>query len=447
MSQFRSAIAALLVGFLLGTATPVPAAKGTVDSRPNILVIITDDQRTGTMGVMPKTRRWLPVNYPRAFVSTPICCPSRASIFTGRYANDHGVKRLGGAGLDHSTTIQAMFRDAGYRTGFFGKFFARWDTADPPPYFDEYAVVGNTPRYYDVRWGSNVTLNDQLLPTHEETVSPEYSTSLLGRYGEIFIGNNQDQPWLAFLSTTAPHIQPIPEHTYADATVRRWRGNPATREKDLRDKPGFIRKRAKRWARVGVRAQQLRTLMSVDDMVDRVMTKLQETGQLDNTLVVFISDNGYLWGEHGQGGKNLPYRESIKVPMRARFPDLTTKAGIVANIDIGPTALNAANLSIPKEMDGHSLLDPGWQGRKRILAEFWCKDPGQCNRWASVRHISGWQYVEHYRRDGSVKFREWYKRHDRWQLTNLFRDGKPWNNPHKRARRLHRWIGLQGYRP
>ena len=164
-----------------------------------------------------------------------------------------------------------------------------------------------------------------------------------------------------------------------------------------------------------VRTGQLRTLLSVDDMVDRVMRRLQDTGELEHTLVFFLSDNGYAWGEHGRIGKFTPYTESIKVPFLVRWPGRlpagTVDDRLVATVDITPTVLEAAGVrpeaGVP--VDGRSLLDG--RRRERLLAEYWqdqANAPG-IRDWAALR-TAGWQYIENYDQPGSPgTFREYLR--------------------------------------
>jgi arylsulfatase A-like enzyme len=496
-----AAIVVLLFGFLVTPNAPSPAQTAPAE-KPNVLVIITDDQRTGTLGVMNDTRRWLPVDYPQAFVTTPLCCPSRASIMTGRYAHNHGVTRLGGDTLDQSTTIQHHLDETGYRTGFFGKPFVGQPLTEAPPVFDQYAMIDFPLRYYDSNWGFNTLPSGEQLAVHRTNELSGYTTQLLGRYGESFIEDNSDQPWMMYLSTSAPHLPYTPQFKYRDAPVGQWNGNPGVFEaapkkvvryrlggltkpmkfsslskwirrhpsrvrnrtqrgdvaiqrivafnRNLSDKPPYIR-RGKLTLEDGRfrRAQQLRTLMSVDDMVERVMSTLEVQGELDNTLVVFVSDNGYMWGEHGRRGKLVPYRESIQVPMLARYPGLATKPKMVGNIDIAPTVMDAAGLPIPETMDGHSLLDPSWQGRDQMLSEHWCTtSPNTCLRWSSVRHVSGWQYIENYDDAGRITFREFYRSDDPYQLDNVLRTGPARERPSaSRLDQLHDWMVTEGSNP
>jgi arylsulfatase A-like enzyme len=504
MKLFIRSMCAVLVIGLAATLAPTVSAQETPD-KPNVLVIVTDDQRTGTMSVMPDTRKWLDVDYPQAYATTPLCCPSRASIMTGQYAHNHGLTRLGNLS-DHSTTLQSYLGEAGYRTGFFGKSFVGQPLTSAPPKFDQYAMIDFPLRYYDSNWGFNTLPSGEQLAEHRNTELSGYTTQLLGRYGESFIEENADQPWMMYLSTSAPHMPYTPQFKYQDADVGEWAGNPGVFEaasnklvryrvqagrrwltppltmrqvgqwitsnqgrvrahaarggvtvqrvvsftRDISDKPPYIKDRP---ALLSLedgqyrRAQQLRTLMSVDDMVERVLTKLEETGELDNTLVVFVSDNGYMWGEHGRRGKLVPYRESIQVPMLARYPGLQVKQGMVANIDIAPTVMDVAGLEIPEQMDGHSLLDPEWQGRDQILTEHWCTtSPNTCLRWASVRHLSGWQYMEYYDAAGAITFREFYRADDPYQLDNVLRVGPRRLAPSAaRLQTLHQWLVDQGY--
>jgi arylsulfatase A-like enzyme len=132
------------------------AARG-----PNILIIVTDDQRAGTLGVMPQTRRWFQqqgTTYTNAFATTPLCCPSRSSILTGRYAHNHGVlKNFMGGRLDHATTIERRLDQAGYTTGIAGKFLNSWKPEDDPPNFDRWAIFNPhiDPGYFNSRFNVN----------------------------------------------------------------------------------------------------------------------------------------------------------------------------------------------------------------------------------------------------------------------------------------------------
>jgi arylsulfatase A-like enzyme len=356
---------------------------------------------------------------------------------TGLYVHNHGVKsNTGGSGsfLDQSVTLQAVLQNDGYRTGIFGKFLNGINLETNPLYFDTWAVAkGRT--YYNGNWNVNGTV----LPV------PTYSTEFIGDQVKSFISaSDPDAPWFAMATPLAPHYPYTPAVHYKDAPVPSWDGNPAVFETDLSDKPKYVR-RGTTTFEDGARArtQQLRTLMSVDDMMASIHDHLVVTGQLDNTLVFYISDNGLLWGEHGMRGKDKPYLQSVGVPFFASWPGHLPEGQddrrLVANIDIAPTVYAASGSTAPVELDGRSLLDFGWD-RNRIHTEYWCNVG--CRYWASTTR--GWsQYTEYYT-DASmetISFREYYRLdRDPWQLVNLLRDGRPRNDPNLRV--LHKQLKM-----
>lgn len=388
--------------------------------RPNVIVIVTDDQREG-LEVMPSTNELFVeegVDYPNAFVTTPLCCPARASIMTGRYVHNHGVLSNGEndwRDLDESDTIQAKLDSAGYRTALLGKFLNHWPTTRVPEHFDEWwllpDVVGRT-GYYGATWNVNGSL--QKIDT--------YSTTYLRRNAVEFIESSEfvdDDPFYMYIAVAAAHRSFVPEPRYEGAPVPRWEGNPAVFETNKRDKPAYVRnsdfsfKEGKRR-----RAAQLRTLMSVDDMVAAINNALQANGE-QNTLAIFVSDSGYLWGEHGLTNKQVPYEQSVRMPMMLRWPGHgpDDDERLVTNVDIAPTIYAAAGVT--GTTDGRNLLDQTWN-RDRIHLEYF-GDPNApaIPLWASTWTPSG-QYVEYYGQGTSPSFIEYYDLFgDPWQLRNI----------------------------
>jgi arylsulfatase A-like enzyme len=414
--------------FVLALALTVPvwspsAREALAEAPPNILVIVTDDQREG-LEVMPKTLRWLRddgTTYASAFATTPLCCPARASIFTGRYAHNHGVRNNHNpAPLDHQTTIQYHLQRAGYRTGIFGKFLNGWALQQNPPFFDSWATFGWADNHYvDGSWNIQGSVRK---------VS-QYATHFIGDQAKAFLAAPSTKPWFLYLAPPNPHSPFTAEEKYESVSVPPWTCNPAVMESDRSDKPPFVQaqKRGCGWGQ-RTRTNQLRTLFSVDDMVDRVLTTLKAGGDLDNTLVFFISDNGYLWGEHGPGGKRYPYLQSIRVPMFARWdghlPAGAVDNRLVANIDIAPTILDAAGLA-PASMDGRSLLS-GYS-RQRILTENWrASEVPDLPTWASLLTTQG-HFIAYYDTSGAISFREYYDLTvDPWELSNRFAPPAGW---------------------
>ncbi|MEA2485015.1 MAG: hypothetical protein QOD46_126 [Actinomycetota bacterium] len=401
--------------------------------RPNILIIVTDDQRGG-LGVMPKTRHIFGrggTDFSNAFVSDPLCCPSRASIFTGRYPHNHHVETEEQANnLVQASTLQRYLHDDGYETGIFGKYLNSWDIQKRPPYFDRSSIFTLSQfGYRNTQWNVNGKV----------TSIPTYSTSYISQQARAFLqsasGPGDRKPWFLYLAPAAPHFPYTPARKYAHAPVSKWPGDPATSEQDRSDKPPFVV--AKRNVTLqmgnGIRRRQFRTLMSVDDMVGKVFGQLERLHEAGNTLAFFTSDNGYLWGEHGVAGKDFPYTQSIKVPLLERWPGhvaaATHNPNLVSNVDIAPTVLDAAGLrpSPSYPMDGRSLLDQT-APRQHVYAEYF-NDPKfpKVLSWASLRTRT-YQYIEYFQ-GTNVVFREYYDlRSDPWELNNVLADNDPTNN-------------------
>lgn len=420
---------------LAGVATAALAVDGGGSQPPNILFIVTDDQRAdGTMDVMPKTLQWLAdagTQFPNAYATTTSCCPSRASIFTGEYTHNHDVRtNASSQNLDQRYTSQHYLHTNGYATGFYGKYFNAWNLNRNPPDFDNWAI-------WVSGYGPPVRMNEQGVV---KSVS-KYATTYISDAAVSFIQNqenNDSQPWFLQLDTTAPHAPFQPEATYANASTPPYNPNPSYFESDRSDKSPEVQMRSDSESAILTnRIQQLRTLMSVDDMVSRVMQTLEATGEASNTLAVFVSDNGYSWGEHALEAKGEPYTESVKIPMFMRWPGHVaagaTDPRLVANLDLPETALDAAGVTPTVPMDGHSLLSS--YSRDRLLLEFY-GDLGESVAtqlaWGSlVTPIA--QYIRWFDktpRQSATRFSEYYNLvSDPYQLTNLLSDGNGANDP------------------
>jgi len=466
--------------------------KSRSQERPNVLMFLTDDQPLPSLSALPKTTAWFgrsSTRFTNSFVTTPLCCPSRASIFTGRYSHNHGVVTNSDVeqvtGLDQHTTFQYHLDRAGYRTALFGKYLNSWELERRPPYFDEWAMFTHSA---DANYGEGEWNTDgEIAPVKE------YSSDLIGARADhlirgetlarrvvllvcaavllggvwaalhghalvvvgavivavgastamAFVTRSSDKPWLIILSTAAPHIPSVVRTEDGKSPVPVMRRTPVHTEADLSDKPSFIQEgvMSGAWAQF-VRKKQLRSLWSVDDLVDRVMRSVADTGDLSRTLAIFTSDNGLLWGDHGNVGKGYPYTNSIKVPLLVRWPAQLqmpdTDRRMVNNLDLAPTILDVAGppYSSNVAMDGRSLLDRSRE-RDRVFLEYKkqrfavsrpCPEVGCTPGWKSLRG-RGYQYTEYYQR-GRVLFREYYDlRRDPWQLQNLLGDASRKNDP------------------
>jgi arylsulfatase A-like enzyme len=418
----------------LGFAGPSEVlAQTPVDEPPNVLVIITDDQRLDLMEDMPKTRRWLGKNgttFSQAFTTDPQCCPARASLFTGKYPHNHGVEENGQVSkLDLSTTMQHYLDQAGYHTGLVGKYFIRWGLQEAPPDFDDFSMgqIGISARrsnYYDTKWNMNGNIRQVAT----------YSTEFIRRRSLSFLRksetNSDDTPWFLYMATSAPHKPMLPEEKYWRTPVRPWFPQPpAISETDLSDKPPWFQgyRASGRW---GSRRSQIRMMRSVDDMVDSVMRWLKEHDER-NTLVIFTSDHGYFWGEHGLSGKGDPHFEGVAIPLLMRWPDHVESGDVddrLASIaDIAPTVMEAAGVEPDptQPMDGTSLLSA--TERDHLLIEFF--GTKRTPPWAAIRS-NLYHYIVYYDEEGDTLFREYYDvLSDPSQLNNALADADPNNDP------------------
>jgi N-acetylglucosamine-6-sulfatase len=379
-------------------------------SRPNIVFILIDDLRWDALGCtghpFVKTSAidriaMEGVTFRNAFVTTPLCFPSRASILTGQYAHRHGIM-LGDdrARLSHRmVTFPLLLQRAGYATAFIGKWHLGNDDL-PAPGVDRWVSFREQGDYVDPQ------LN--LDGRYEKTKG--YLTDLLTDHALEFVKQPRTKPFMLYLSHKAVHAPFIPaerhRQLFADtpivhpASVRDdWSGKPVLqrpgvtlnpKDSDVTTTDDNIR-------------DQLRCLMAVDEGVARIFHALEATHQLDNTLIVFSSDNGYFWGEHGLGGKHGPYEEAIRVPLLMRYPKLVQPGmkvdALALNIDIAPTFLAAAGVPVPAEMQGLSLLPllsgASSQVRSAFLAEFFLGNgTPRFPTWQAVR-TDRWKYVRY----------------------------------------------------
>jgi len=411
-----------------GSGPPASAQQG---GRPNVLIILTDDQRIESMGPMRRTRALFKregTDFVNAYVTTPLCCPSRASILTGRYAHNHMVRTNADAPeLDPESTIQRYLGDSGYRTGIVGKYLNSW--TGPPSRFEQWHTFENVSKYKGARFNSNGVVHKV----------KKYSTDYIGDRARGLVRQfelTEAKPWFLVVSTWAPHTPSQAAKRHRKSKVGKWPGNPAVFETDRSDKPAYVQ--AKSAGLKGgrrLRERQLRTLKAVDEMVERLFTTMSELGEAGDTLAFFLSDNGIMWAEHGMKSKTTPYTPAIKVPFFVRWPGHVPQGvadpRIAANIDIVPTIMEAAGITPDPEypLDGRSLLDG--TTRDRLLLEL----TGGNNQidaptWASTL-TPAYQYVEYYDDlSGAVTFREYYDMvNDPFQLENLLADADPENDP------------------
>ncbi len=396
---------------------------------PNILVVNTDDQRADSLRHLPQIESWFVdggVTFTNGYVTTPACCPSRASLFSGQYVHNNGVTGQRVAALDQNQTVQRYLVDAGYFTAFAGKYVHFWPQQLTAPHWDRWTYFKGG--YY------NTWINSDGVNRREPGNSTIRTFSQGIQYLEEFRTAEDARPWFLHLTPVTPHKPADPEPQYANAPVLDRIQTADIDEVDRSDKPPFVRNRNRTAAATeSLRLDMTRTLYTYDDQVDRMMDYLQSSGELSNTLIILTSDNGYLWGEHRLDEKFVPYGPSIRVPFLVYWQGEvipgTTDDRWVANIDIAPTVLAAAGAPIPSWMDGVDILSGA--DRDHAFTEYF-QDPsnGGIPDWRSVR-THDWVYNEYLGADGeTVEFREYYDLvADPFELTNLLADGDPANDP------------------
>jgi arylsulfatase A-like enzyme len=404
--------------------------------RPNIVLVLTDDQRFDSVGpthalpgqddAMPRTRARLRaqgVEFSRAFVTTPLCCPSRASILAGSYAHRTGVYKNsadnGGADdFEDASSVATWLEDAGYRTSLVGKYlngYAQlWGASEPPyvpPGWTDWRGMEQV-RFFDYRIVEPDGLGGYASVSYG-SAPEDYSTDVLREKAKQFVSESAatGEPFFLYLSFKAPHLPqtPAPRHEGLFEGIAPWRP-PSWNEADVSDKPAWVQATPPLDALAEadldqVRIDQLEMLQAVDEAIAGapelgivgLLEHLEALGVADETLVVFLSDNGWLWGEHRMRAKNNPYEEAIRSPMWLLYPPLApqprTEARFALNIDLAPTFAELAGVSVPIGHDGESLLRVidgtvrSW--RSDFLTEGW---PGS-HPWATVRE-ERWKYTE-----------------------------------------------------
>jgi N-acetylglucosamine-6-sulfatase len=372
---------------------------------------MTDDQTSESMRVMPLTRSLIGsagVTFDNSVVTYALCCPSRATFLTGQYAHNHrvlsnGSPEGGHARLDHSNTLPLWLQEAGYATGHIGKYlngYGRVDALEPIPGWTElYVASDNTAdKYYNYRLNENGTLVPYLATPdhHKSDVYTSKGVDFIRRRAPAAAAG--EQPFFLFLTHLAPHTgnpkEPgdpsMPTALPAPRHKGRFAGealppSPAFNEANMSDKPASMRSRSLLTATQvreirEVYRQGLESLLAVDEGVAGIIEALQDEGVLDNTFVIFTSDNGYFHGQHRiPSGKILPYEPAVQVPLLIRGPGVTPGVRIsemVANVDVAPTIVEAAGATARRTMDGRSLwpfLSGGqttWPGSPRhVLVE------------------------------------------------------------------------------
>lgn len=324
-----------------------PKGKASKNS-PNILLIVTDDQPDGTMGEMPRVQKFFRAgtNYLNAYASTSLCCPARASIMSGQYVHNHGVQTNGRQethSFDHSQSVQWTLQEAGYKTGLFGKFMNNW--------YKEKKVPG---------WDLYDTNENGEMSTDKKITKDALS----------FIKQSKD-PWFVYLGLHAPHWP------WTEGQAKERSHVPKSFfEKDLSDKPPYVRRLSneqdkKPSSSIIEQRSISQELNDLDTILGSFFASLKKKKETKNTLVFFLSDQGYMWGQNGGiRGKKLPYNSALQIPLMVRWPNGKSNAKdrrLASSVDIAPTIYKAVGIEPGYTVDGISLI--GKKKRRWAFAE------------------------------------------------------------------------------
>ncbi|BAC91372.1 sulfatase family protein [Gloeobacter violaceus] len=419
-----------LVGLVLAAALlPTPggfARRGQAAAavKPSIVVVTADDLSTMELndglerGLLPAIQNRLVEEgtvFANSFVSYSLCCPSRSTFLTGQYSHNHGVQGngppIGGAvALRDDSTLATWLDDAGYVTGFLGKYLngygANKDKSSPrddatyvPPGWDVWQGLVDPTTYQVYNFKINENGRVANYGTDQAEPPEEYQTDVLSARAVNFVEQygSGDAPFFLWVNPIAPHfelrgtrrctvnprpqnsIRPAPRHAGSAAAVPLPRG-PAFNEQDVSDKPTWVQQNPAMSERTidclqNLYRNRLEAMRAVDDLVAALFDALERTGALGDTIVLLTSDNGYLLGQHRLTAKVLPYEESIRVPLLVRVPDAGAPGRVdelVINNDLAPTIAAWAGVTPDLAVDGRSLVplladSTPAQWRKRLL--------------------------------------------------------------------------------
>ena len=450
LMSFRVLLLSLLLAFpseMVSQRSPVTASK----PRPNIVFILVDDLRWDELSCAGHPVVKTPnidriaregAMFRNAFMTTPLCSPSRASFLTGQYAHTHGITdNVDRSAASHTlTTFPLLLHQGGYETAFIGKWHMGNDNT-PRPGFDRWVSFK----------GQGTYLDPDINEDGKEIKVTGYITDLLNGYAVDFIKRPHSKPFLIYLahkaihpeitqyndgsvsSSDAEHFIPAArhQHLYSDKpvprrpnAVRAPEGKPALQRR-IGDLPPLGSKTGTRDIVIRERQQ---TLMAVEDGVGEILKALKETGQLDNTVFVFTSDNGYFYGEHGLSvERRLAYEESIRLPLLIRYPQMikagTVRDELALNIDLAPTLLTLAGAPVPGNMQGDSLVTllkgnrPKW--RTSFLIEYYSDSvfPRVLKMGYKAVRTERWKYIHYLELEGMDELYD--LKTDPYEMKNL----------------------------
>jgi len=385
----------------------------------NVIFILTDDQRYDAFGFLGG-QAFLEtphldalarggVYLPNAFVTTALCSPSRASILTGMYAHRHRVVDNDSAVPDGLVFFPQYLQRAGYETAFIGKWHMGGHIDHPQPGFNHWVSFKGQGSYLPSKDGFNV--NGKQVP------QKGYITDELTNYALEWLGGRSGRkPFMLYLSHKAVHAEFVPAERHRGRYQDKQFVPPKTMDRaNVEGAPMWVQNQRNSWhgvefpyhSRLDIAEYYKRyaeTMLAVDEGLGQLVELLKTKGWLESTLIIFMGDNGFAFGEHGLIDKRTAYEESMRVPMLMHCPELFAKgktvSEVVANIDIAPTILEAAGLKAPNHMDGKSFVSlakgkpVAW--RDFLLYEYYWEWPFPQTPTTFALRGSQYKYIHYY---------------------------------------------------
>ena len=391
-----------MAGVVLAAVAVWPQDGAAPDARPNVILVLTDDQPADALAAMP----WLGAQlaregsgwtaFPQAVANTPLCCPSRASLLTGRYARDTGVlDNADGDRFDESDTLATRLHDAGYHTGLVGKYLNRFPFGRlpyVPPGWDRFVAKGTSGR-------RSVYLDFPAIVQGSPVLVHRYATDWLAEHAVRFIrAAPASRPFFLLFAPSAPHPPWIAAPRHAAADVGPIGPEPPNVAGALRGAPPWVRSlpapsAARRAAWRVDRTRSERTLLAVDEAVRAIVAALGD--RLDETVIVVLSDNGFSFGEHRWEGKVCPYEACVRIPLVVHSPwtsQAPSDPGALSIVDLAATILDLADADVPADADGRSFaswIDPRIPSppapRPDTAYLEWAGDDDDIPPWTAVR--------------------------------------------------------------
>jgi arylsulfatase A-like enzyme len=404
---------------VIGLRAVAPAATGDetlpVDPRPNVVLILTDDQTDYDLRWMPYTKHLIGDQGAEItnFLSPhPLCCPARAELITGEYAQNNGVHHNSGDWgapnlVDEANNIGRWLQDAGYQTAYVGKFLNGFERGLTKP-LAGWDIFNISMKNIYSPYGT-VYFNNGNPVTDKHVYTVDYVGQKTVDYIHQFAGPT---PFFLWSGQVAPHAMKIDDDAAWQPPIPAPRqigmfpralppllSKPSFNEADVSDKPSYLVKCKCRTARLVHEFQRrIASLQSVDQQVRNVVRALSDTGELDNTVIMFVSDNGYQLGEHRLRGKNYPYEESLQVPFLIRGPGIPAGVktdAVMGMVDVAATITDLTGAAPERTPDGRSIM-PVITGRASGYGSMLIQ-AGTGQRpwlWRGVR-TGRWTYVEH----------------------------------------------------